>query len=128
MRPQVSVLEFVERWIREREDIKEITRAGYLRKARLYLAPTLGALPLRDITDTHGRELLDALKARGLGPKTITDVYSILATALVQAIERGLLAPNPAWSHSRTLLMLGPVESLGPKSSQFRQMCERAGR
>jgi hypothetical protein len=93
------VVEFVEWWIRERDGIKDATRSYYLRLARLYLAPTLAAVPLRDITEAHAGKMVDTLKARGLVPSTVTNVFSLLASAMVEARERGLLtatAPR-AW-------------------------------
>ena len=85
-----------------------LARKSYVRYEgafRLYIDPALGALPVNEITRDRvksfvvsllPREIGEGDKKRRLSKDSIRNIVATLRSALSEAVEKGLLAANPA--------------------------------
>jgi hypothetical protein len=78
------------------------TLASYRKNVRLHVAPRLGATPMDRLTGTAVDAWMRTLEASGradgrggLSPRTVRYVYTILRSALADAVKHGRLAVNP---------------------------------
>ena len=83
-------------------DIEQTTRDDYEDKINLYIKPALGHLPLKSIKNEDIQTWINNLKNKGvhpnykgLGPKTIRNVYNLLNPALEKAVVSGKIPRNP---------------------------------
>jgi integrase len=91
---EMSVGELLDRWLSHR-DVRPVTRVLYEKLARLYITPSIGALPLARLTPILLQDKFDELKGRGLAPLTIRNVRGALSSALKYAVRLRLLRENP---------------------------------
>src|SRR3954470_2246018 len=78
------------------------TLASYRKNVRLHIAPRLGATPMDRLTGTAVDAWMHTLEASGrvdgqggLSPRTVRYVFTILRSALADAVKHGRLAVNP---------------------------------
>lgn len=78
------------------------TLASYRKNVRLHILPRLGATPMDRLTGTAVDAWMRTLEASGradgrggLSPRTVRYVYTILRSALADAVKHGRLAVNP---------------------------------
>jgi Phage integrase, N-terminal SAM-like domain len=78
------------------------TLASYRKNVRLHVGPYLGAIPMGRLTGTAIDAWMRTLEASGradgqggLSPRTVRYVYTILQSALGDAVKHGRLAVNP---------------------------------
>src|SRR5579875_2100008 len=98
-----TVAEYVEAWLRTygESNLKPTTLESYRRMSRLFIVPTLGALPLADLTARHVDEALARMirpeddGGFGVSHRTAGYCHSILRAALNEAVRKGDLARNP---------------------------------
>jgi len=84
------------------ERLAKRTLSGYLKYLRLYISPTLGKLPLTDITWKTVLDLLQKLEVdERLGHNTLIHVRACLSTILTDAVSCGLLSLNPILGQQR---------------------------
>lgn len=72
------------------------TRRGYQDKARGYILPHLGAMPLVDLTPAHVRRWLSQLRRTGASDRTRQYSRAVLVAALNAAWSYELVDGNPA--------------------------------
>lgn len=100
MPADITVAHFLDRWISDvlpLSDIKQTTREGYERIARLYVIPHIGKVRLNSLTAAHVLRMLNKLKAAGLSPNTQRLARSVLRRALRSAkVTFKLIDGNPA--------------------------------
>ncbi len=94
-----------------------------------YIAPALGAMPLRSVRAEHLDRLYAELlatggvKKAGLAPKTVYDVHVVIRSAFTQAVRQHLVAVNPALGaqppRSRLRQRSGPECWTAEQLSQF---------
>src|SRR5262249_43455773 len=78
------------------------TLIGYTQYLRLYISPTLGKLPMMDITWKTVLDLLQKLEVdERLGHNTLIHVRACLSTILTDAVSCGLLSLNPILGQQR---------------------------
>lgn len=82
--------------------VRPSTVASYRKNVRLHIAPHLGALPLSRITPTQLNAWLRKLETAGradgqggLSPRTVRYVFTILRSALGDAVKHGRLVTDP---------------------------------
>jgi len=68
----------------------------YMMRARLYVLPYVGAVPLTELTQAHIRKMLTALRNKGLSGSTQTAAYKTLYRALNLAMREGYVTRNVA--------------------------------
>jgi integrase len=94
----ITVGAWLEQWIDERENanrVRDSTVTAYRSHIRLYLAPKLGRMKLRDLRPGHVQKLVDEL-ASGRSGATVLRIHATLRSALSTAVKRQMLAMNPA--------------------------------
>jgi integrase len=72
------------------------TWVEYRRKAETHLIPTIGQVPLQQLTTAMLNALYRQLLDRGVGPRTVQYVHATIRKALNDAVRWGLLVRNPA--------------------------------
>jgi integrase len=89
--------DFLQRWLEEtaRPSIRPTTYRGYEQRLRLYVVPTIGKVPLGQLSPQHVQAMQNTLLARH-SPAMVTDARRVLSTALDIAVRWRLLPRNPA--------------------------------
>ena len=77
----------------DRAESTKIMHAGYV---RAWIVPTIGSVPLGNLSGNDINRLLLAMKAAGKAESTRRNCYTTLRKALDDAVTNGLLAANPA--------------------------------
>lgn len=98
---QVRLGAFVTEWIERRTKMRENTRFGYRNIVRLHVEPTLGQVPVAELTTRQVRDLLEQLaqpdeRAKVRTGATLSRIRSLLSGALQDAVEDGLIPVNVA--------------------------------
>lgn len=77
-----------------RHPVSESSLYAYESRARLYIYPHLGSIPLHDLGPEHVHVWLKALENDGLATGTIAKSHNLLSTVLEDAVSRGILTVN----------------------------------
>ena len=88
-----------EAWARtwlERLDVKPRTAESYRSNVERFILPTLGKVPLANMSVAHIRRMLDSITERGLSPTTALQAHRVLRKMLADAHAEGLVATNVA--------------------------------
>ena len=96
---EVTVGRFLQHWVTDvlpLAGVAQSTADGYERIVRLYVVPSLGRVRLDQLSPSHVRGMLTALRDQGLSPNTMRLARSVLRRALRTAEADGLIARNPA--------------------------------
>ncbi len=96
--PTVSLLDYLERWIRDEARItcKPSTLELNQNYVKLYVADRLGKVLLSQATPARLQEHFAWLhREKGLGALTVRRVATIVSAALSSAVRQGLLPENP---------------------------------
>jgi integrase len=72
------------------------TWVEYRRKVETHLIPTIGQVPLQQLTTATLNALYQQLLDRGVGARTVQYVHATIRKALNDAVRWGLLVRNPA--------------------------------
>lgn len=94
-----SLSRFMTYWLEEvlpLEGLKPKTINGYADTIRLHIDPTIGRIPVAELTAADVRRMLMAMLRRGLAPNTQRIARSTLRRALRTAEADGLVARNVA--------------------------------
>jgi len=87
-RDRESFRTYAERWLLAiASTLKASTVRFYRDNLKNHLLPVIGLIPLQRITRDHVRDLIIALTAKSLRPKTITGIVRTLSTMLSEAVE-----------------------------------------
>lgn len=90
----------VESWIKHHIDhltgVDKGTPDGYRGYLRNDIAPTLGAIPLAELSRDDISLWVNSLEEDGAAPKTIGNKHGFLSGALAAAVQAGHIAANPA--------------------------------
>jgi integrase len=77
-------------------EIKESTYEEYERVLKLHVYPSLGSRPISKITRRDMKELITALRKKGLSRSSVRNVFAPIRAMFNQLIEDGELNFNPA--------------------------------
>lgn len=109
--------EYVDSWLKlyKIDKLKPKTLKGYQDKLKIHLFPSLGNIPLSEITTESIQELLNAQK--DYSHKSLQEVLTLLRQILNSAVSDQIISRNPAADkriynpstarHERTALSLG---------------------
>jgi integrase len=86
---------YLERWVNDVRDIRPTTRDGYRAVVTYHLGPTIGAIPLDELTPLDVERALRHLEQRK-SKKTVRNAHAVLRRALGQAYRAGMLPRNVA--------------------------------
>ncbi|MDP9439891.1 MAG: site-specific integrase [Actinomycetota bacterium] len=89
--------DFLRRWLEGpvRISVKPLTYHRYETVVRLHLVPTLGDVPLEDLTRAHFQRLYGEKLGAGFSPRLVNLVHVVARSALKTAVSWGLLPKNP---------------------------------
>lgn len=90
--------QFLERWLKEavRPTIRASTYAAYEWRVRVHLIPSLGRIPLQQLSPQHVQSFINHKLEAGLSAHTVADIHGILRHALSQAVKWNLVPRNVA--------------------------------
>lgn len=93
---RTTVAEWLTEWLEVfcASSIKPLTLASYDSAIRNHLIPHLGAIRLQELRGTHVQRMINDLTEKGLSPKTIRNITTILHRALATAMKQGLTQIN----------------------------------
>ncbi|MGN6606633.1 MAG: tyrosine-type recombinase/integrase [Jatrophihabitans sp.] len=91
----VALSDYATRWVKERANLRPKTRQLYEGLVRRHINPTLGAMPLVDLSPARIRSWRADLIEAGVSPTTTAKAYRLLRTVLATAVEDRLLRDNP---------------------------------
>jgi len=112
IRPSTPVGDYLERWANEARDIRDTTRSGYKAVIATHLRPTIGHIPLAELTPMHVETMLSEFTGR-MAPKTARNAHVVLRRALGQAVRGGLIPRNVA---AREFVDAPKVPNVDPRS------------
>jgi integrase len=92
-----TVQQFLEAWLEDtaRHRLRPVSFTRYRQLVEAHIRPTLGKVPLAQLTPQDITRLYSKHLAEGLSPSTVQFVHMILRSALSQALEWGLIVRNP---------------------------------
>ena len=90
--------EFLDQWLEEvvKPSVRQWTFAGYEVHIRLHIKPTLGAIPLNQLTALDVQRWMNRKAGDGLSAKSIRYMRGTLRAALNQAVRWGMISRNVA--------------------------------
>jgi integrase len=118
--------EYLDKWlVSSKQNVGGRTYQDYLNILRLHVRPALGKKKLSKMRPLHIQEMVDALKDKGLAPRTVRHAHEILYRALAQAVKWGVLATNPAGAVNLPKQIRREMKCFTPKeAARFLDACE----
>lgn len=89
----LTVAEYLERWLTGKRKIRASTKALYESHVRVHLIPALGRYPVTELQPRHVERFVDSLT---LAPGTVGLILRTLKSALEAGVRRRELPDNPA--------------------------------
>lgn len=86
---------YLAEWVRDARNIRPTTRRGYQAVVTYHLTPTIGHIPLAELTPAHVEAMLADLDGT-MSPKSLRNVHVVLRRALGQAVRADLVPRNVA--------------------------------
>ena len=105
----VTVGEYLERWLRGKRDIRPSTKALYQSHVRVHLVPTLGHHRLGELRPDHIERFVDGLT---VSPGTVGLILRTLKAALEVGVTRNQIPDNPAATVRAPKVTRSPVEPM----------------
>lgn len=94
---RITVGQHLRDWLAaKKRQVKSGTYLKYESHLLTHVIPAIGAVQLRDLDYRRINALYHKLEEKGLAPATMSDVASILRSALEDAVVKGLIPKNPA--------------------------------
>ena len=121
---QLTVQQYLERWLERRPDMSPQTRARHATSVRA-ISRELGAVKLAELDGLLVAEMLTSMRkadGRPLAPASLKAVRSTLSTALADAVTWGLIASNPA--NGSRLPRSSRTTRATPTTEQVHQLCD----
>lgn len=88
---------YLDKWLESKaHKISSRTLEDYKGLLRLHIRPALGTKKLSAIRPLQIQEMVNALIAKGLSPRTVRYTHAVLSRSLNQAVKWGLITKNPA--------------------------------
>lgn len=95
---KMKVSQWLDEWLASYTmNIKPATRSAYEEHIRVHIKPSLGDIPLKQLSTSDIQQLYtNLLKERELSPKTVRNIHGVLHRTLEQAKLLGYIRVNPA--------------------------------
>jgi integrase len=103
---ELSLKDFVETYWKpylQRKNVKPSTEKGYGCVLEVHILPTLGELPLIQISPMHIEELIRG-KTRGRSAKTVRNIVAVLQSVFSFAAENDLISKSPVRKKHKPVL------------------------
>lgn len=91
-----TVTEWLTEWLNGADGLSPVTVENYRSHIRNHIAPAIGSYRLADLTPVHVRQMLTAMKAKGLSGNTQRLAKATLHRGLAIALELELISRNAA--------------------------------
>ncbi len=114
---RVTLRAYLERWLEDvvKTGVRRRTYDSYRDLTRLYVLPKLGDVKLGKLQPAHLQQLYGDLLRKGLAPKTVKNVHSVLHRGLAQAVQWGLVPRNVAEIARAPKVERPEIAVLGPE-------------
>jgi integrase len=93
-----TVAQFLDHWLEHtlKAQAKPRSFESFSTITRLHIKPALGGIQLHKLAPQHVQKLLDEKSKNGLSPQTVTNIRTVLRSALSQAVKWSLVSRNSA--------------------------------
>jgi len=98
--------------------VRPLTYAGYKVNVEKHLVPTLGKIPLDQLTPRHVQEMMNARLAAGFSGKSVAYMQQVLRTALSLAVRWDMVSRNVARLVDRPRIERKPISPLTPDQAR----------
>lgn len=105
----VTVAEYLDRWLQGKRNIRPSTKALYESHVRVHIAPALGHYSLGELEPRHVERFVDSLT---VSAGTVGLILRTLKSALEAGVRRHELPDNPASTVEAPKVTRAPVEAL----------------
>lgn len=109
---KLTVPAFLDEWLAAKQDASPRTKTVYRKLVDLYVRSAFATIKLGDLRRPHVERLYGDLVDRGLSPKTIQHLHSLLRQALQYAVETSLVPLNPVQGASRPTVRRAAKQTL----------------
>ena len=111
---KLTVAKWMETWHSEYiVNVKQSTREAYGQHIKNHIVPALGAVKLSALTTAMCQKFVNDLsRVKGLSPKTVKNIQSVLHHALKQAVRLGYMRMNPTEACSLPRIEKAKIEPL----------------
>jgi len=94
----MTMATYLTRWLARpsRKNLAASTQKSYAEKIRLYIVPHIGSITLNRLTPADVQQMIEALSATHLAPRTVQYTVAILRAALNRAQKDGTISRNVA--------------------------------
>ncbi len=129
LEPVPTFHEYAEQWwMLHTGKLAKETKGDYRWRLEVHLLPAFGELRLDRISyDTVERYIAAKVAEGKLGPRSINMTTSLLAAILESAVERDLIAKNPAKGEGRRVKQRAPRRSYLETAGQIAALLDAAG-
>lgn len=114
---KMKVSQWLDEWLASYTmNIKPATRSAYEEHIRVHIKPSLGDIPLKQLSTRDIQQLYtNLLKERELSPKTVRNIHGVLHRTLEQAKLLGCIRVNPTDAAVTPRVEKKQVETLDAK-------------
>jgi len=115
-----TVEQFVRHWLEYtlKPRAKPRSFESFSTVSRLHIFPTLGRIQLKKLFPQHVQKLLDQKLKSGLSAQTVTNIRTVLRSALAQAVKWNLVARNAAALVDAPRIPRKKIEPLDPAGAR----------
>jgi integrase len=115
-----NVAQYLDHWLEHTLKAKAKPRSyeSFTTIARLHIKPSLGKIQLHKLAPQHIQKLLDEKSKAGLSPQTVTNIRTVLRSALNQAMKWNLVSRNSAALVNAPRIPHKRIEPLDPEHAR----------
>jgi integrase len=125
-----TVEQYIDHWLDHtlRAKAKPRSYESFCTIARLHIKPSLGKIQLHKLAPQHIQKLLDEKSKEGLSPQTVTNIRTVLRSALSQAMKWNLVSRNSAALVNAPRIPHRRIEPLDPEHARTLLETAKGGR
>ena len=115
-----TVGEYLDHWLEHTLKAKAKARSyeSFSTIARLHIKPAIGQIQLHKLAPQHIQRLLDEKSKQGLSPQTVTNMRTVIRSALGQALKWNLVSRNSAALVNAPRIPRKQIEPLNPEHAR----------
>jgi integrase len=98
--------------------LRPLTYAGYKVNVEKHLIPTIGRIPLDQLTPQNVQEMMNGHLRAGLSAKSVSYIHQVLRTALGLAVRWDMVSRNVARLVDRPRVQRKPISPLTPDEAR----------
>jgi len=125
-----TVAQYLDHWLEHTLKAKAKPRSheSFSTITRLHIKPSLGRIQLHKLAPQQIQKLLDEKSKAGLSPQTVTNIRTVLRSALSQAMKWNLVSRNSAALVDAPRILHKRIEPLDPAHARRLLETARGGR